>query len=147
MTMELLTIGFTKKSAEEFFTTLRRAGVRQLVDVRLNNVSQLAGFTKKNDLAFFLREVLDVAYVHEIRLAPLAEQLEAYRSGTMSWEEYEVAYTALLRERKVEKAIPRSLFEVRSVLLCSEEKPEHCHRRLAAEYLVKKWKDVTITHL
>ena len=145
--MELLTIGFTKKSAEEFFTTLRRAGVRQLVDVRLNNVSQLAGFTKKNDLAFFLREVLDVAYVHEARLAPLAEQLEAYRSGVMSWEEYEVAYAALLRERKVQERIPRSMFETRSVLLCTEEKPEHCHRRLAAEYLAKKWKDVTITHL
>jgi uncharacterized protein (DUF488 family) len=147
MSMELLTIGFTKKSAEEFFTTLRRAGVRQVVDVRLNNVSQLAGFTKKNDLAFFLREVLDVAYVHELRLAPAAEQLEAYRSGAMSWEEYEVAYAALLRERKVEKSVPRSLFEMRSVLLCSEEKPEHCHRRLAAEYLAKKWRDVTITHL
>ncbi|MCU1228244.1 MAG: hypothetical protein JWO97_1128 [Acidobacteria bacterium] len=145
--MELLTIGFTKKSAEEFFTMLRAAGVRQVVDVRLNNVSQLAGFTKKNDLAFFLREVLDAGYVHELRLAPAAEQLEAYRSGAVSWEEYEVAYSALLRERKVEKSVPRSLFEVRSVLLCSEEKPEHCHRRLAAEYLAKKWRDVTITHL
>lgn len=145
--MELLTIGFTKKSAEEFFATLRDAGVRQVVDVRLNNVSQLAGFTKKNDLAFFLREVLDAAYVHELRLAPAAEQLEAYRSGAMSWDDYEVVYSALLRERKVDKSVPRSLFATRSVLLCSEEKPEHCHRRLAAEYLAKKWGEVTITHL
>lgn len=145
--IELYTIGFTQKSAETFFTTLQRAEIGRLVDVRLNNVSQLAGFAKKNDLQFFLRSILGADYVHELRLAPEAAALDAVRGGTMSWAEYEKAYLALIRARQVEKTIPRSLFEVRSVLLCSEATPEHCHRRVAAEYLAEKWGNVKITHL
>lgn len=145
--IELYTIGFTKKSAAEFFGALQRAEIRRLVDVRRNNVSQLAGFTKKHDLEYFLRAIADVDYVHETRLAPIDEQLESYRGGKISWEDYEASYTALLRERKVEKTIPKSLFDVRSVLLCSEATPERCHRRVAAEYLAKHWRGITIVHL
>jgi uncharacterized protein (DUF488 family) len=145
--MELCTIGFTKKSAADFFGALRGAKIERLIDVRLNNVSQLAGFTKKNDLAFFVRELVGAEYVHELRLAPRDEDLVAYRAGKLTWVDYEQSYAALLRERKVEKTIPRSLLEVRAVLLCSEATPEHCHRRLAAEYLAAKWGGITIRHL
>jgi uncharacterized protein (DUF488 family) len=145
--MELCTIGFTKKSAEEFFGALRRAKIERLIDVRLNNVSQLAGFTKKNDLAFFVREIAGADYVHELRLAPRDEDLVAYRAGKFTWADYERSYAALLRERKVEETIPRELFAVRSVLLCSEATAEHCHRRLAAEYLAAAWGGITIKHL
>lgn len=145
--IELYTIGFTQKSAETFFTTLQRAEIRRLIDVRLNNVSQLAGFAKKNDLQFFLRSIVGADYVHELRLAPEAGALEAVRGGKMSWTDYEKTYLALIRKRKVEETIPRSLFDVRSVLLCSEATAEHCHRRVAAEYLAAAWGDVRITHL
>lgn len=145
--IELYTIGFTQKSAETFFTTLQRAEIRRLIDVRLNNVSQLAGFAKKNDLQFFLRSIVGADYVHELRLAPESDALEAVRGGKMSWAEYEKTYLALIRKRKVEDTIPRSLFDVRSVLLCSEATAEHCHRRIAAEYLAEKWGDVRIVHL
>lgn len=145
--IELCTIGFTKKSAADFFGALRRAKVQRLIDVRLNNVSQLAGFTKKHDLEFFLREIVDAEYVHELLLTPRQEDFEAYRAGKLTWADYEQAYAALLRERKVEKELPRSLFDVRSVLLCSEATPEHCHRRIAAEYLAAKWGGITIRHL
>ncbi|MBU4556944.1 MAG: DUF488 domain-containing protein [Actinobacteria bacterium] len=139
--MEIYTIGFTKKSAEQFFGLLRRHGIERLVDIRLNNSSQLAGFTKARDLEFFLREILGASYVHEPRLAPTEEILGAYKHGG-SWSEYEHAYMKLLRERQVESLLRRSDFEHRSVLLCSEPTTERCHRRLAAEYLSDAWGDV-----
>ena len=143
----IYTIGFTKKSAERFFETLQRAGVRRLIDVRLNNVSQLAGFAKRGDLEYFLRAICNIDYVHELRLAPRGEDLEAWRAGKLTWPGYELAYEALLRERNVEKSVPRSLFDVPSVLLCSEARPEKCHRRLAAEYLAGVWGGMRIVHL
>ena len=145
--MELFTIGFTQHSAAEFFEKLRGASIQRLVDVRLNNVSQLAGFAKRGDLEYFLRELCGADYVHELRLAPREEDLKAVRGRQMSWSDYEDAYIALLRERRVEQTIERSLFAKRSVLLCSEATAEKCHRRLAAEYLRDAWGDVEITHL
>jgi uncharacterized protein (DUF488 family) len=145
--VEIYTTGFTKKTAESFFTELRDAGIRRVIDVRLNNVSQLAGFTKRNDLRFFLREIVGAEYVHELRLAPRNDDLLSYRNGSMPWDEYAAAYGVLLREREVEETIPRSLFESRSALLCSEEKADRCHRRLAAEYLAAAWGGMTIVHL
>ncbi|HYC89027.1 MAG TPA: DUF488 domain-containing protein [Thermoanaerobaculia bacterium] len=145
--IELYTIGFTGTSAANFFGRLRKAKIERLIDVRLNNVSQLAGFAKKNDLAFFLRELCDADYVHELLLAPRDEDLKAVRGGKMSWEAYEQAYAALLREWRVESTLSRSLFDRRVVLLCSEAKAIHCHRRIAAEYLRDAWGGVTITHL
>lgn len=145
--MEVYTIGFTKKSAREFFEALRRAGIRRLIDVRLNNASQLAGFSKRDDLAFFLAEIGAIDYRHMPELAPTAEILRAYQKKEIDWEEYERRYAALLAERDVAGSLDRELFDRPTVLLCSEAKPDHCHRRLLAEHLRATWGGVSITHL
>ena len=141
------TIGFTQTTAADFFGRLRAARIERLVDVRRNNVSQLAGFAKRDDLEFFLREICGADYVHELRLAPVESDLKDYRNGKWPWSEYEARYLKMLRDHDVAKKVPRSLFEKRSVLLCSESTPEHCHRRLAAEYLRDAWGNVEIVHL
>ena len=145
--MEIFTIGFTRKSAADFFGTLKRAGIRQLLDVRLNNISQLAAFAKRDDLAYFLKEIGDIAYRHELLLAPSQELLDAYRKQKGSWEDYEDRFLALMRERQIENKINRRLFEKPTVLLCSEATAERCHRRLVLEYLQEKWGDIKIVHL
>ncbi len=145
--MEVYTIGFARRSAEGFFQTLRRAGIRLLVDVRLNNTSQLAGFTKKNDLAFFLRELCGADYRHEPSLAPTGELLDEYTKKRIGWEEYERRFFALLEERHVEDRLERGMFAGPTVLLCSEAGPERCHRRLVLEYLDGKWGGLEIVHL
>jgi uncharacterized protein (DUF488 family) len=145
--VEIYTIGFTKKSAEQFFGALRKAGIKRLIDIRLNNSSQLAGFTKQDDLAFFLKEICGAEYVHELILAPTKEILDGYKKGEITWEEYERRFNSLLAERKVEEKIDRKLFGVHTVFLCSEPKPDKCHRRLVAEYLSKEWGNVDIHHL
>ena len=118
-----------------------------MIDVRLNNSSQLAGFAKRDDLRFFLREIRQADYRHEPTLAPTEEILDAYKKKRISWEEYAARFVALLTERGVENTIDRRLFDVPTVLLCSEPGPQRCHRRLAAEYLAAKWGDVGIIHL
>lgn len=145
--MEISTIGFTKKTAAEFFGTLKRAGIRTLVDVRLNNVSQLAGFSKRDDLAYFLRAICDADYRHEHSLAPTQDMLDEYKRRKGSWAEYEERFVELIRERKIEETTDRVIFEKPAVLLCSEATPERCHRRLVAEYLQRAWGDVEIVHL
>jgi uncharacterized protein (DUF488 family) len=145
--MEIHTIGFTKKSAAEFFEILRRAGIQRLIDVRLNNTSQLAGFAKRDDLQYFLREICGADYVHEPFLAPTEDILDAYKKKEIDWGEYARRYRELLVSRVAENAIDRGLFELPAVLLCSEPTAEHCHRRLAAEYLAECWGEVKIVHL
>jgi uncharacterized protein (DUF488 family) len=145
--MEVYSIGFTQKTAEQFFGLLKGAGIRRLLDVRLNNVSQLAGFAKRQDLPFFLKEICRAEYVHEPLLAPTQEMLDAYKKEKGSWPEYESKFLALLAERRIEEAIDRSLFSVPTVLLCSEPTPEQCHRRLVLEYLSEKWQDLQAIHL
>lgn len=145
--MEIYSIGFTKKTARQFFEALRNAGIRRLIDVRLNNTSQLAGFAKRDDLEFFLREICRAEYVHEPLLAPTHMMLDAYKKGRGAWEEYEGRFLALMKEREIERNLDRALFEVPSVLLCSEETAEHCHRRLVLEYLAEKWGEIKIVHL
>jgi uncharacterized protein (DUF488 family) len=115
--------------------------------VRLNNTSQLAAFAKQDDLLFFLRELCNADYHHEPTLAPTAEILDAYKKKQIAWQEYETRYVDLLIQRSAETAVDRRLFEVPAVLLCSEPSPEHCHRRLAAEYLAGKWGNVKVVHL
>jgi uncharacterized protein (DUF488 family) len=144
--IELFTIGFTRKSAEVFFTRLREAGARTLIDVRLNNSSQLAGFTKKEDLRFFLKSIAGIEYVHLPELAPTQALLDTYKKQKGKWEDYEAGFLDLMRQRKVESSLSKSLFEG-GCLLCSEEKPHHCHRRLVAEYLQARWGQVRTTHL
>lgn len=146
--MEVYSIGFTQKTASEFFGALRRAGVRRLLDVRLSNSSQLAGFTKRDDLPFFLRELCGAEYRHELLLAPTEQLLREYQKKQIRWSEYEAAFLHLLAERRVETEISRDTFAIPTVLLCSEVKPDRCHRRLVLEYLKAKWDgDFIITHL
>jgi uncharacterized protein (DUF488 family) len=145
--LEIFTIGFAGRTAQDFFEPLKQAGIRQVVDVRLHNVSQLAGFTKKADLPYFLRNLADIDYRHEALLAPEDEMLKAYRSKEIDWDTYAQRYLELLAERAVAKELRPSDFPARIALLCSEAKPDKCHRRLAAEYLQAHWRDVTIEHL
>lgn len=144
--MKLFTIGFTKKSARRFFELLRSSGARRVVDVRLNNVSQLAGFAKKDDLAYFAKEVCGMDYVHLPALAPTQEMLDRYKKEGGDWQDYERQFLDLMRQRRVEETISKE--EVADgCLLCSEDKPHHCHRRLVAEYLKDRWGDVDVVHL
>jgi uncharacterized protein (DUF488 family) len=144
--VEIYTIGFTRHSAEDFFESLKDAGITRLIDVRLNNTSQLAGFAKRDDLRYFLGKVCGVDYVHEPRLAPTADLLDVYKKRKGDWGSYERSFLALLAERRVED-LPDDLFAGRPVLLCSEHSPRHCHRRLVVEYLDEQWGDVKPVHL
>ena len=144
--MKVFTIGFTKKNAEQFFARLKQPDLVRLVDARLNNVSQLAGFTKKDDLRFFLRKINHIDYVHRPDLAPSKEILDEYKKNGGDWSSYEKQFMDLMYRRKVEEKVPKELIDG-GCLLCSESTPEHCHRRLVAEYLKSHWGDLEIVHL
>ena len=135
--MKIYTIGFTKKSAKKFFELLRASGAKRVVDVRLNNVSQLAGFAKRDDLAYFLEKICGMQYVHLPLLAPTQEMLDEYKKNGGDWSTYEARFLDLMEKRKIEREIPKEVIED-GCLLCSEDKPHHCHRRLVAEYLRNK---------
>lgn len=145
--MEVYTIGFTKRTAADFFGALKQAGVRRLVDVRLNNSSQLAGFTKREDLPYFLKEICGAEYVHQPLLAPTQDLLDDLKKRKGSWEDYERRFFELLEQRKVEEKLDRRLFDIPTVLLCSEATADRCHRRLVLEYLAKRWSGIDIVHL
>jgi len=145
--MDIFTIGYTQKSAQEFFETIKRIGICHLVDVRLKNQSQLAGFAKKNDLQYFLKTICNVVYLHEPILSPTEELLNGFKKKQISWEVYERRFIFLMIEREVENQIDREIFSAPTVLLCSEPKADNCHRRLVAEYLSKRWGDMRIEHL
>jgi uncharacterized protein (DUF488 family) len=145
--MKIYTIGYTKKTAEEFFGALEQHGVQRVVDVRLKNTSQLAGFTKKQDLEYFLH-LLGIEYCHLELLAPTPELMKAYRDSGEDWDIYVAEFSRLLEERDVLGTLDREFFsEKRSCLLCSEPEAEHCHRRLVAEHLQGAWAGVEIEHL
>lgn len=144
--MKIFTIGFTKKSAEAFFSKLRESGARRVVDVRLNNVSQLAGFAKRNDLEYFLRELCDMEYVHLPELAPMKEMLDQYKKQKGDWTAYEREFLDLMRRREIETTVPRDVL-AEGCLLCSEHEPDRCHRRLVVEYLKGHWGDIEMVHL
>ena len=145
--MEIYSIGFTQKNAGEFFDALKANRIERLLDVRLNNTSQLAAFAKQSDLPYFLHEICGIAYEHEPLLAPTQEILDAYKKEKTGWDAYEKAFLALLRSRKIESKIDQHSFKQKTVLLCSEPTAEHCHRRLVLEYLQKRWDGVEIHHL
>jgi len=146
MEIKLFTIGFTQKSARQFFTVLKEAGVKRVVDVRLNNNSQLAGFSKKEDLAYFLKAVADIDYVHLPELAPTQDILDAYKKLKGEWKVYERQFLDLMARREVDKKVNPQLLQ-QGCLLCSEHLPHHCHRRLVAEYLSAKWGGIETKHL
>jgi uncharacterized protein (DUF488 family) len=141
------TIGFTQRPAADFFGALKSAGVRRVVDVRLNATSQLSAFAKQRDLPFFLHELVGAEYVHAPRLAPDDAMFQAYKNDkSMPWDEYAARFVDLLARRKVEDDAPR--FDVPTALLCSEKTADRCHRRLVAEYLRARRGDVgRIVHL
>ena len=145
--MEIYTIGFTQTTAERFFGRLKDAGVERLLDVRLNNSSQLAGFAKAQDLPYFLRELVGATYAHEPLLAPTQELLDEFKKRRGAWSDYEQRFIALMAARRIEAVLSPSDFERRTALLCSEATAEHCHRRLVCEYLADRWGDVSTVHL
>jgi len=144
--MEIYTIGFTKKSAKDFFSKLFINEVKTVIDIRLNNTSQLAGYAKKEDLAYFLWEIGKVRYVHKTELAPSEEILKDYKSKKIGWKDYEKKYIELLNNRKILEKININDFD-QACLLCSESMPEQCHRKLLADYLSSNFDDVKIKHL
>lgn len=145
--MNIYTIGFTKKNAETFFKFIRSSAIKTVVDVRLNNVSQLAGFAKKDDLKFFLRELCSTEYIHAPELTPTKEILDPYKDGKMTWQAYEDKFLNLMAQRNIEKAVRPELLN-NGCLLCSEHEPHMCHRRLVVEYLNKNSElNLTVKHL
>lgn len=143
---ELYTIGFTKKSAEQFFDLLIKNKVEKIVDTRINNTSQLAGYAKNPDLQFFAKKIGNMDYQHEMDFAPTKELLAKYRKKEMTWEEYEIEYLNLLDMRKIAKKTNIETLH-KHCLLCSEHTAEKCHRRLLAEYFQAVKSDVKIIHL
>ena len=144
--VDLFTIGFTQKTAQKFFDTLVKSGVKRVIDTRLNNVSQLAGFTKKTDLEYFLKKIGNIEYIHIIELAPTKDILDEYKKNKGDWSVYEQKFLHLMTEREIEKKVRPELLDG-GCLLCSEAKPHYCHSRLVAEYLSTKWGNVKICHL
>lgn len=145
--MTIFTIGFTQKSAQAFFGVLKDAGIKMIIDIRLNNQSQLAGFAKQNDLQFFLKEILGADYVHEPILAPTKDILDKYRHKEISWEDYKRQFCQLLESRHIHEILDPKQFRVPTALLCSEPSADKCHRRLVAQYLKKHWKKIEIIDL
>lgn len=144
--IKIYTIGFTQTSAEQFFGKLINAGVKKIIDARLNNSSQLAGFAKREDLKYFLKTIANIDYIHMPVLAPSEEMLTVYKKKKGDWKTYEKNFLALMEERRIETIVnPGDLDQ--ACLLCSEHIAEHCHRRLVAEYLKNKWGNVAIEHL
>jgi uncharacterized protein (DUF488 family) len=144
--IQLFTIGVTGKSAEAFFTLLRRHEIKHVIDVRLFNCSQLAGFTKRGDLTYFLHSLLGATYTHKENFAPTKALLNDYKKGVIAWEEYEKRYKEILAQRQPQRGLtPKDLDH--ACLLCSEVEPIHCHRRLAAEYLQHIWPEISIRHI
>ncbi len=146
----LCTIGFTGKTAEEFFTLLSDARVQQVIDVRQNRIGQLSGFSKHPDLSFFLKKIAGIEYLHEPLLAPPPELLKTYRR-TKDWPNYETDFLAAMKDRRVPATLDTSLWSSKVSLLCSEPGPEKCHRRLVADLLATHWREqgdvVEIRHL
>jgi len=144
--IKLFTIGFTRKSASSFFEGLKKSGVRKIIDTRLNNTSQLAGFAKQNDLKYFLTTIGGIDYFHDLSLAPTQDILDAYKKKQISWQDYSHKYLQILHKRQVESTINSDKLQD-ACLLCSEDKPHFCHRRLAAEYFQSHFNNIEIIHL
>jgi len=144
--MKLYTIGFTKKSAKDFFELLKKKQIEQLADIRLNNTSQLAAFAKKSDLEYFLKELCSIDYDHFKSLAPTKEIRDRYLKSK-DWDVYAAEYIELLESRKVLDELDKSFFERKTCFLCSEATADHCHRKLLVEYLKEHWDNVEVEHL
>lgn len=146
--MVLYTIGFTQKSAEQFFELIKKHKIELLLDIRLNNKSQLAGFTKGSDLKYFLAQMCECRYDHCVDCAPTKEILDAYKNNQITWNDYESLYLPLMEKRKtVGSILKKSAQYERVCLLCSEPTPDRCHRRLLAELVVESDPTIQIKHI
>ena len=146
--MKLYTIGFTQKSAREFFNKIKSNNIELLVDIRLNNVSQLAGFAKGKDLEYFLKEICNCEYSHDDVFAPTKVLLDNYRSNKVAWSEYEDVFAKIMENRQIEERFKKLYSNYKNVcLLCTEPTAEQCHRRLVAEYLQKHVENIEIIHI
>lgn len=146
MKNKIYTIGFSKKSVQKFFSLLAQTTANKLIDIRLNNASQLAGFTKSKDLASFLEKILNWKYVYNPLLAPTKNLLHNYQKKEITWNDYEIEYLRIIEQRSILSIIKENEI-INGVLLCSEDRPEQCHRRLLAEYLKRNWENIEIIHL
>ena len=147
--MMLYTIGFTKSTAEHFFERLREAGVQVVIDVRLRNTSQLAGFARMPDIRYFLEKLVGAEYIHDPYLAPTDEILTAYKKKQIDWAEYEERFADLMIERNADEYLAQNHADAKVkkyCLLCSEDTPEYCHRRLIAERM-SRLMNLNIVHL
>ena len=145
--MKTFTIGFTQKSADKFFTLIKNNNISRIIDGRLNNVSQLAGFAKRDDLKYFLSELCDADYIHLEELAPTKDILDDYKKKIITWEVYEEKFINLIAKRNIERIVDKSLLD-NGCLLCSEHNPHHCHRRVVVDYLNHHWDtDIEVIHL
>ena len=142
----IFTIGYAGKDAEEFFAKLKQAGVNKVIDVRLYNTSQLAGFTKKGDIEYFLQTIVGATYVHLLTLAPTKKLLGDYKKELIGWRQYEEKFKRIITQRQIEKHLSPQDMDM-ACLLCSEAKADNCHRRLVAEYLAERWTNISIRHL
>lgn len=147
MTINVFTIGFTKTTAEHFFYRVRQSNTKSLIDVRLNNTSQLSAFAKAKDLKFFLKTICNVDYIHEPILAPTQDILTEFKKNKGDWSIYKTQFLNLMANRKIEENIEPDLLN-NSCLLCSEDKPHNCHRTLVCDYLNTKWSSkLIVSHL
>lgn len=147
--MNIYTIGFTKSSAEHFFSRLKKSNIEIVLDVRINNTSQLAGFSKYPDIEYFLKSIANIQYMNDINFAPTESILKDYKNKDISWEEYEKRFAVLMDERNIEGYIKKNYdiaLKKNVCLLCSEDKANKCHRRLIAEYFNKAFGN-NIIHL
>ena len=144
--IKIFTLGYAGKNARQFFTILKQAGIRKVVDVRLYNTSQLAGFTKRQDVEYFLQAIVGAEYVHLPIMAPTKQLLNDYKKGLISWQQYETQFNSIITQRQIEKhLIPQDMDM--ACFLCSEATADNCHRRLVAEYLAEHWQNISIHHL
>lgn len=145
-TVRIFTIGYAGKNAEEFFTLLLQVDIKKIIDVRLYNTSRLAGFTKRADLEYFLQTIAGAEYVHMPIMTPTKELLSGYKKGSITWRQYETRFNEIIAQRQIEKHINAHDLHM-ACLLCAEDKPDNCHRRLVAEYLARHLPNITIHHL
>ncbi len=144
--VKVFTIGYANKNAREFFTILAQADISKVIDVRLYNTSQLAGFTKKQDIEYFLQTIVGAGYIHLPIMAPTKQLLNSYKKELISWQQYETQFKTIIAGRQIEKHIMLQDLDM-ACFLCSEAKADNCHRRLVTEYLAEHWQNISINHL
>lgn len=144
--IKVFTIGYAGKNARQFFSILKQAGIRKVIDVRLYNTSQLAGFTKKQDVEYFLQAIVGAKYIHMPIMAPTKQLLNDFKKRVISWQQYETEFKSIITRRQIDKHITLQDMDM-SCFLCSEATADNCHRRLVAEYLAGLWPNISIIHL